>query len=220
MTKFIHPFATSTITDDFDKHVARNSANPGTDYAVKFGTPVPVVADGVVTAIKATRSGAAGRFVIVNHGDVQTEYLHLSAIRVKPGQKVTQGTIIGASGGSGFGKEKHYGAHLHLTASRGGSPLNRKGNFDFEKVAVVATATPAKPAPAKPAPAKPAPVVARREVKIGSKGDAVKMLQKKLGLTIDGVFGKATKAAVVKFQKKHDLLADGIVGAKTWAKLG
>jgi murein DD-endopeptidase MepM/ murein hydrolase activator NlpD len=214
MTQFIHPFAKSTITDDFDKHVARNSANPGTDYAVKFGTPVPVVADGVVTAIKATMSGAAGRFVIVNHGDVQTEYLHLSAIRVKPGQKVTQGTIIGASGGSGFGKEKHYGAHLHLTASRGGSPLNRKGNFDFEKVAVA----PGTVAP--PAPAKPAPAVARREIKIGSKGDAVKMLQKKLGLTVDGVFGKATKAAVVKFQKKHDLLADGIVGAKTWAKLG
>jgi murein DD-endopeptidase MepM/ murein hydrolase activator NlpD len=215
MSKFIHPFETKTITDDFAKHVARNSANPGTDYAVKAGTPLPAVADGVVTAIKTSMSGAAGRFIIVDTGGgVQIEYLHLATIKVKAGQKVSQGAIIGATGGSGFGRENHYGAHLHLTATRGGAPLTRKGNFDFETVAGSPEVKPV------PAPVKPAPVVVRREIKIGSKGEAVKLLQNKLGLTVDGVFGKGTKAAVVKFQKKHGLLADGIVGAKTWAKLG
>lgn len=213
MSKFIHPFDSKTITDDFAKHVARNSVNPGTDYGVRAGTPLPSVSDGVVTAIKTSMSGAAGRFVIVDAGGgVQIEYLHLATIAVKAGQKVSQGAIIGATGGSGFGRENHYGAHLHLTATRGGAPLTRKGNFDFETVA-------GSPEP-KPAPKPSKPAVARREIKIGSKGEAVKLLQKKLGLTVDGVFGKGTKAAVVKFQKKHDLLADGIVGAKTWGKLG
>jgi murein DD-endopeptidase MepM/ murein hydrolase activator NlpD len=215
MTNFIHPFDPKTISDNFAEHVARNSANPGTDYAVAAGSQLRVVADGVVTAIKNTMSGAAGRFIIVDHGNVQTEYLHLSSIWVKPGQRVAQGNVIGTSGGSGFGRENYYGAHVHLTASRGGTPLTRKGNFDFETVAAVAA-----PAPVAPAPPKPAATVAKREVKIGSKGDAVKLLQSKLGIVADGIFGKQTKAAVLKFQKAHGLVADGIVGAKTWAKLG
>ena len=218
MTKFIHPFDTKTISDNYAKHVERNSVNPGTDYAVKAGTQLPAVADGTVTAIKTSMSGAAGRFIIIDCGDgVQIEYLHLASIWVKAGQKVAQGNIIATTGGSGFGRENYYGAHVHVTASRGGAPLTRHGNFDFETVASTPTATPA-PAPVV-APA-PAPAVARKEIKIGSKGAAVKLLQEKLGIVADGVFGKQTKAAVLKFQKAHGLVADGIVGAKTWGKLG
>ena len=60
-------------------------------------------------------------------------------------------------------------------------------------------------------------------LKIGSKGDKVVLLQKKLGITADGVFGPKTKAAVVAFQKEHSNIcgdADGIVGPKTWSALG
>ena len=58
-------------------------------------------------------------------------------------------------------------------------------------------------------------------LKVGSRGSKVKDLQKnltKLGYStkgIDGVFGKDTKNAVIKFQKEHGLKADGIVGTKT-----
>ena len=53
-------------------------------------------------------------------------------------------------------------------------------------------------------------------LKKGSKGEDVKTLQKKLGITADGDFGPKTEAAVKEFQKKNGLVADGIVGPKTW----
>lgn len=57
-------------------------------------------------------------------------------------------------------------------------------------------------------------------LKIGSRGEEVKMLQRKLNLIDDGIFGKITDEAVRDFQKKHGLTVDGIVGPKTWAQMG
>lgn len=56
-------------------------------------------------------------------------------------------------------------------------------------------------------------------IKKGSKGEAVKKLQKALGVVADGVFGANTEVAVKKLQSKAGLTPDGIVGAKTWAAL-
>ena len=56
-------------------------------------------------------------------------------------------------------------------------------------------------------------------IKKGSKGESVKVLQKYLGITQDGVFGANTETAVKKFQMKLGLTPDGIVGEKTWAAL-
>lgn len=53
----------------------------------------------------------------------------------------------------------------------------------------------------------------------GDKGDAVKELQRALGIKDDGDFGPKTKKAVIAFQKKNDLYVDGIVGKNTWARL-
>lgn len=62
-------------------------------------------------------------------------------------------------------------------------------------------------------------------LKNGSRGEEVKTLQTALNkngynLTIDGVFGKNTEAAVKDYQKKNNLSIDGVVGAKTWTMLG
>ena len=57
-------------------------------------------------------------------------------------------------------------------------------------------------------------------LKLGSKGEDVKVLQKCLNLKIDGHFGKITEAAVKLFQTKFGLKPDGIVGGYTWGKLG
>ena len=56
-------------------------------------------------------------------------------------------------------------------------------------------------------------------IKKGSKGEAVKTLQKSLGIAADGFFGANTESAVKKFQSKAGLTPDGIVGERTWAIL-
>ena len=56
-------------------------------------------------------------------------------------------------------------------------------------------------------------------LKIGDKGDEVKVLQQALGVTADGDFGPEAKNAVITFQKQQGLYVDGIVGKQTWAAL-
>jgi hypothetical protein len=59
------------------------------------------------------------------------------------------------------------------------------------------------------------PVVLR----VGARGEAVRELQRALGIADDGAFGPETLAAVRAFQVKHGLEADGVVGWRTWAAL-
>ena len=60
----------------------------------------------------------------------------------------------------------------------------------------------------------------------GSQGEQVKEVQRRLKQwgyyngSVDGVFGAATRAAVIAFQKKNGLTADGIVGKATFSALG
>ena len=53
----------------------------------------------------------------------------------------------------------------------------------------------------------------------GSRGDAVKDLQTRLGITADGIFGTQTAAAVRDFQSKAGIGVDAIVGPQTWGAL-
>jgi hypothetical protein len=56
-------------------------------------------------------------------------------------------------------------------------------------------------------------------LRIGSRGAAVRRLQRALGIADDGQFGSTTRAAVIAFQSRRGMVADGIVGAETWAAL-
>jgi peptidoglycan hydrolase-like protein with peptidoglycan-binding domain/GH24 family phage-related lysozyme (muramidase) len=56
------------------------------------------------------------------------------------------------------------------------------------------------------------------------RGSDVRALQEALRsqgivVTVDGVFGPATKAAVEQFQRQQGIAVDGIVGAQTWSRL-
>jgi hypothetical protein len=61
---------------------------------------------------------------------------------------------------------------------------------------------------------------ARAMLRKGDSGEAVKFLQRKLGLDDDGQFGPKTEKAVRAFQAVKKLLVDGRVGPKTWKLLG
>ncbi len=50
-------------------------------------------------------------------------------------------------------------------------------------------------------------------------GPAVRYLQHRLGIEIDGVYGVGTTNAVIKFQKQQNLVDDGAIGPQSWEKL-
>lgn len=53
----------------------------------------------------------------------------------------------------------------------------------------------------------------------GSRGEGVKIMQKALGISADGVFGPGTEKALKEWQAKNGLTADGVAGPKTFEKL-
>ena len=65
----------------------------------------------------------------------------------------------------------------------------------------------------------PTPALAERTVKKGNHGAAVKKAQRLLNVTVDGAFGKGTRAAVKRFQRRHGLTPDGVIGPATWRAL-
>lgn len=56
-------------------------------------------------------------------------------------------------------------------------------------------------------------------LKRGATGNITKLLQERIKIGADGIFGAGTETAVKNYQKSKNLLADGIVGQGTWAKL-
>ena len=57
-------------------------------------------------------------------------------------------------------------------------------------------------------------------LKIGSKGNLVKLLQEKLGVNADGDFGPKTELVLKEWQSKNGLTADGVAGLITLSKMG
>ena len=56
-------------------------------------------------------------------------------------------------------------------------------------------------------------------LRVGARGNITKLMQQKIGVAADGIFGNNTKQAIINYQKSKGLVADGIVGRNTWRKL-
>ena len=81
-------------------------AHKGTDYAAPRGTPIMTTASGIVE--QTGYSAGNGNFVKVKHDRTySTQYLHMSKILVRRGQRVTQGSIIGRVGSTGLATGPH-----------------------------------------------------------------------------------------------------------------
>ena len=80
----------------------------GMDFSANIGTPVYATGDG--TVVKAGWETGYGNLIQVDHGfGYVTWYAHLSKYKVRPGQKVVRGEVIGEVGNTG----KSTGPHLH-----------------------------------------------------------------------------------------------------------
>ena len=56
-------------------------------------------------------------------------------------------------------------------------------------------------------------------VRRGARGNITKLIQEKLGISADGIFGANTEVAVKNYQRTNGLSVDGIVGRNPWRKL-
>ena len=81
-------------------YYGRIKPHKGTDFAAKVGTPIMATANGKVT--ESRRKGGNGNYVKIRHNNTySTQYLHMSRRKVKRGQYVKQGDIIGYVGMTG-----------------------------------------------------------------------------------------------------------------------
>lgn len=97
----------------------RREFHKGLDIASRIGTPVIAPADGLVVFVG--KEGNFGKMISVNHGyNLTTRYGHLHKYRVKKGQYVKRGQIIGEVGVSG----RTTGPHLHYEVLLNGVPVN------------------------------------------------------------------------------------------------
>ncbi len=91
----------------------------GVDIKAAKGTPVKASADGIVVEASSRVPGKEGygTLVIVDHGHgMQSRYAHLDGYKVKIGQSVKKGEVIGAVGETG----KVTGPHLHFEVLKNG----------------------------------------------------------------------------------------------------
>jgi murein DD-endopeptidase MepM/ murein hydrolase activator NlpD len=97
-----------------------NRFHSGIDYAAPSGAQVLAAAPGRVVHA-GTLAGGWGKTVIVDHGQgLRTWYAHLSATRVRVGQSVATGALVGLVGANG----RVTGPHLHFEVQLRGAALD------------------------------------------------------------------------------------------------
>jgi murein DD-endopeptidase MepM/ murein hydrolase activator NlpD len=97
----------------------------GIDFTAPTGTDVYVTGDGVVEQIESSQRGY-GNSILVNHGfGIKTLYGHMDHFKVKQGQKVKRGDIIGFVGNTGLSTAPH----LHYEVIRTGEKVNPVNYF-------------------------------------------------------------------------------------------
>lgn len=94
-----------------------------------LGEPVTAHSAGTVTFCQTGRKNAKGstgnasygNCVKINHGDgYETLYAHLASVKVKAGQRVTRGQVLGTMGNTG----NSYGVHLHFEVRKNGTRID------------------------------------------------------------------------------------------------
>ncbi len=102
-----------------DPFTTKLTEHHGVDIVNLIGTPIVATAAGIVK--NAQRGGGRGLFVEIDHKfGYTTQYLHMSAIRVRVGDQVRKGQVIGNLGNTG----RSTGPHLHYEVRVNGTPID------------------------------------------------------------------------------------------------
>ena len=187
---FIRP-SEGRITSRFG--VTRKNSNVKLHKGVDIGSDgsrvIKASASGIVT--RARVIGGYGNAITITHTFIgkkyETLYAHLEIISVKVGQTVKQGQQIGIKGSTGNSTGIHLHFEIHIPSYELGqpsavNPLKYISEINANEVQKLLNAA-------------------------GYK------------LIIDGIEGPLTISAIKDFQKKKGLTVDGVVGTKTLAAL-
>lgn len=92
----------------------------GIDFTAATGTPVYATGDGSIREA-GYDNGGYGNNVLINHGyGYQTLYAHMKKIKVRVGDRVRRGEVIGWIGSTG----KSTGPHLHYEVIKNGEKID------------------------------------------------------------------------------------------------
>ena len=115
----VHGWVTSGFGFRTNPFTGLTQMHEGLDIANRIGTPVIAPADGIVS--DTGKDSAYGNFIVISHGfGINSRFLHLSKILVRPGQRVKRGDKIAEVGTTG----KSTGPHLHYEVRVNGIPVN------------------------------------------------------------------------------------------------
>ena len=102
------PYSSSSYGWRMDPILGKRAFHEGIDFSAAHGEPIYATAGGIVE--KASRAGAYGNLITINHGGgLQTRYAHISKILVKKGDIVKKEDLIAYVGNTG----RSTGPHLH-----------------------------------------------------------------------------------------------------------
>lgn len=144
-TKVINPYTNQSVTigknyydykgssEDQEKSIIYHEntyiQNSGIDFVNKEPFEVVSVLDGTVTKVKEDE--LLGKIVEINHNnEYMSIYQSLNEVKVKKGDKVSQGQVIGTSGTNELDKE--LGNHLHFEFYADGQIVNPTLYLDKE----------------------------------------------------------------------------------------
>ena len=114
-----HGWLSSSMGNRADPFTGEKNFHPGLDISSDTGDPVYATADGKITT--AAMAGNYGNLVVIDHGyGIETRYGHLSAFKVREGQAVKRGDLLGLVGATG----RTTGSHLHYEVRANGRILN------------------------------------------------------------------------------------------------
>ena len=158
---------------------------------------------GIVTAIDITHDPAhgidAGKLadILRRSGDPRIKYIISNG-------RISNPTVNGGEWRPYHGKNPH-NKHFHISVVSDKKHYDDTRKWDLSGFRVSSIAE-----------QKPSSKPEKRLLKMGSRGNDVKELQKLLGVEADGSFGRRTEEAVKALQTKAGLVPDGKVGPYTW----